>query len=132
MEDQRDANTTTDLPVSFKSPFAESSLIDTTHIKENLPNTRGEFREQLCRTPLLPVSTKKLNMVAQLLKGMDVKQAMLQLMFMPLGHTKEILWSIKEGCEIAQKYQRVDPSKFYVGMHISSIDLWNFPSNYPY
>ena len=97
---------------SFKTPFAPV-LFESTD-SNRIPNTRGKYREQVCRTPIIPISTKKLNLVAQLLSGMEVERAMLQLMFMPLGHTKEILWAIKEGCSIAEKIQKVDPRQFYI------------------
>ena len=66
-------------------------------------------------TPNMTVSTKRLNMLAHLIKGLNVEQAMLQLMFVPRDHTTEILWALKEGCKIARDVQKVDPTTLHVG-----------------
>lgn len=83
---------------------------------EKLPNTRGKYREQLCRTPLLPkTGQKKLNMLAHLIKGMKIQDAFLNLMFLDNDKAKEVLWALQEGCKIARDIQKFDPNNFYVG-----------------
>ena len=95
-----------------------------------LPNTRGEYREQVCRTPMMKVSTKRLNMIGHLIKGLDVEDAMLQLMFLKRDHCEEVLWAIQEGCKIAKEIQKVDPRSLYVawayvcrGVYTKKIDI---------
>ncbi len=66
----------------------------------------------------MKVGIKRLNMLAHLIKGLDVEQAMLQLMFLPRDHTTEVIWALKEGCKIAREVQKVDPAKLHVGMRL--------------
>lgn len=40
---------------------------------------------------------------------------MLHMMFLPKGHTEEILWALQEGCKIAKEVQNIDPKSLYVG-----------------
>ena len=66
-------------------------------------------------------SSKKLNLLAHLIKGMDVEDAMLHMMFTPKGHTEEILWALQEGCKIAKEVQKIDPRSLYVGAYLKFI-----------
>lgn len=83
-------------------------------VQKVVANTRGKYREQVCRTPLVEVSQKKLNLLANLIKGLDVDKAMVQLMFTQKGYTQEILWALKEGSRIAKDIQGHDPKDLYV------------------
>ncbi|KAI3630892.1 hypothetical protein MIR68_012327 [Amoeboaphelidium protococcarum] len=112
------ANTSTDEELDDKPKFEHNLIIPDSYLKSRpaieVPNVRARFREQICKTPVLFTSTKKLNLLADLIKGMDVEQAILQLIFTPKGYTAEILWALREGCRIIQDVQRADPKQFYV------------------
>lgn len=79
---------------------------------------------------MVQTSVKKLNKLAHLIKGLDVEQAMLQLMFVKRDDATEVLWAIKEGLRIAKEIQKVDPKEMFVaytylcrGAYVKKIDI---------
>jgi ribosomal protein L22 len=74
----------------------------------------SRWKEQICKTPMIPISTKKLNYLATMIKGLDLDVAIKQMMFLPRDPAKEVLWALKEGANIAKNVQNISPSDLYV------------------
>ena len=56
-----------------------------------------------------------MNLLAKLIDGKDVEEAMVQLMFCKKRHANQVLWAIHTGTRIARDIQKMNPKKMYVG-----------------
>jgi large subunit ribosomal protein L22 len=79
---------------------------------------------------MMKTGVKKLNQLAFLIKGLDVDQAILQLMFCKRDDAVEVIWALQEGARIAKEIQMMEPSNLFVaytylcrGSYYKKIDI---------
>lgn len=81
----------------------------------SMPSPDQRFIQQICRTPFLSTSTKKLNLLARMIQRKTLQEAMLQMMFSKKRHAREVLWALQAGANIARDEQGANVDLLKIG-----------------